>query len=692
MTIKEVLEGTVGSGYKTSGTVVAVNAQSFLVKDETGMILSYLGADYKKDLAVGDVVNVEGKTSNYKGSVQFNKPQYEKTNATATVTHPEPTLLDLEKFNALDTDKPVTSYVSIVGELEIADKYINIIVPGATLLGSVAYPVEDYQAFDGKFVKVTGYFLYTTGSDVKYANIMTISVEEVSDEEVVALIKEELDSYEKFECCSDIELITTWSGATLTWVSSNPEAFSNEGKYLAPQQNTEVKLTATITKGEKSATAEISIVVLAPETIGSILASAELDSETHIVKATVVATNARGFLVKDDTGYLLVYKGNAYPKDLTIGQTVLIAGLITEYGGAKQFGQDAVYNVLSEGTFTQPEPRELDQTAFEALGNDIKVEYVKLTGMLEVMGTYYNIAIGSSELKGSIAYPVEDLTALNGKKITVIGYFVYIGQSNKYPYFVAISIEETPLTDQESVDFAEAEVLKMNGKSYKKDLVLPLESNRCTITWVSSNTEVIANDGKFTMPASDTEVTLTATITKGEVTKVVEIKVTAKYVDPNAVLPIMLDLGKHDDFATWSNTYTAHELVFDDVKVEFTRVDKQTGTVTDAPVMACNASNPTVYATVTGNLEGMKYARVITKEWNAGATAKYGDIHLEYSTDGETWVTCSDVFTEPGTMLSTEMSDVKVFRVSYSIKEGSSGNAQLPLVSIEFAASAFPNE
>ena len=541
-------------------------------------------------------------------------------------------------------------------------------------------------------MEVTGYYLYTTGSEQKYVNIMATSVKEVSDEEVVALIKAEIESYDKFDCCSDIELIANWSGATLTWVSSNPEVFSNEGKYLAPQQNTEVKLTATITKGQKSATAEMNIVVLAPETIGSILASAELDNETHIVKGIVVATNARGFLVKDDTGYLLVYKGNAYPKDLAIGQTVLIVGLITEYGGAKQFGQDAVYSVLSEGTFTQPEPRELDQAAFEALGNEIKIEYVKLSGILEVTGTYYNIAVGTSELKGSIAYPVENLAALNGKKITVIGYFVYIGQSNKYPYFVATSVEETPLTDQESVDFALAEVLKMNGKSFKKDLVLPLESNGCTIAWVSSNTEVIASDGKFTMPASDTEVTLTATITKGEVTKVSEIKVIAKYVDPNAVLPIVLDLGKHDDFATWSNTYMAHELVFDDVKVEFTRVDRQTGTVTDAPVMACNASNSTVYAIVTGNLEGMKYARVITKEWNAGATAKYGDIHLEYSTDGETWITCSDVFTEPGTMLSTEMTNIKAFRVSYSMKEGSSGNAQLPLVSIEFAGTAFPNE
>ena len=695
VTIKEVLEGTVGAGYKTSGTVVAVNAQSFLVQDDSGIILAFLGTDYKKDLAVGDVVNVEGKTANYKGSVQFSKPLYEKTGETKIVTYPEPIVLDVEKFEALNTDKPVTTYVELLAELLIDDKYVNLYMGDAEVTGSVAYPAEDLSGFNGKLVVVTGYYTYATGSDEVFISIIATNLREATDAEVVNYIKEDYDSTALFDVVSSIGLPEEAYGATITWVSSNEAVLTSAGDYLVPSVDTIVKFTATITKGEATATSEISFNVKAPETIASILSMEELDEDEHLVKGVVVATYAQGFLIKDETGYILVYKGNGYEKDLEVGKVVLVDGYVVEYGEARQFSQDAIYKVLGDETFTQPEPRALDEESFTALAENVQVEYVKFSGMLSFSsGRFYNIAVGESTITGSIATPVENYQALSGKKIDVVGYFAYVVTSGerKYAYFITTSVEESPLTSEEYVALAETEVLKMNGKSYKKDLTLPLESNKCTISWVSSNTAIIANDGKFTMPETNTEVKLTATIVHGEVTKTVEVTVTALYVDPNAVLPIMLDLGSHDDFATWSNTYTAHELVFDDVKVEFTRADKQTGTVTDAPVLACNSSNPTVYAIVTGNLEGMKYARVITKEWNAGATAKYGDIHLEYTTDGTTWVSCSDVYTEPGTMVSTEMSDIKAFRLSYSMKEGSSGNAQLPLVSIEFAATAFPNE
>ena len=211
------------------------------------------------------------------------------------------------------------------------------------------------------------------------------------------------------------------------------------------------------------------------------------------------------------------------------------------------------------------------------------------------------------------------------------------------------------------------------------------------ISWASSNTEVIANDGKFTMPAVDTEVTLTATITKGEITKVVTIKVTAKYVDPNAATPIKFDFGTNEEFLAWTNSYIEHELVYEDVTVKFGRANRQTSNVTDAPVLAGNASSaPTVYMTLTGNLSKVKYARVVTKEWNSGATAKYVDIHLEYTTDGETWTTCSNVATAPGTIESTEMSNVLAIRLSFTV--GGSGNTQLPIVSVEISPSQLPVE
>ena len=62
------------------------------------------------------------------------------------------------------------------------------------------------------------------------------------------------------------------------------------------------------------------------------------------------------------------------------------------------------------------------------------------------------------------------------------------------------------------------------------DITLPTEGfNSSTITWSSSNTDIIANDGKVTRPAageSDAEVTLTAAVKNGNVTLTKDFKVT----------------------------------------------------------------------------------------------------------------------------------------------------------------------
>ncbi|MBQ4634746.1 MAG: hypothetical protein IJB71_05310, partial [Bacilli bacterium] len=52
--VEAVLNGNVGDTYKVQGTVAAVNAQSFILSDETGMILVYKGKTWTCDVAKGD--------------------------------------------------------------------------------------------------------------------------------------------------------------------------------------------------------------------------------------------------------------------------------------------------------------------------------------------------------------------------------------------------------------------------------------------------------------------------------------------------------------------------------------------------------------------------------------------------------------------------------------------------------------
>ena len=659
-TIAEIIAGTVGNLYKTTATVVAVNAQSFLLQDDSGYLLSYLGTEYAKDLEVGDVVTAEGKTSTYQGAVQFNRPTYTKTGEKKTVTYPTPTVLTAEGFDALNTTTPTVQYVEVVGETFVSGKYVNFTVSGAAVQGSIAYPVEELDTYDNKLLKITGFYLYAAGSDVKYIYIMATNVAEVSDAETVAYLKAEYDATAKFDVVGNLMLLDNAYGCTLAWQSSNTNIIANDGTLVPPATDTDVTLTVTITKGEASATASIVLNAKAPETIASILALETLDTENHFVCGNVVALYKEGFLIKDATGYILVYRGANFENVLAIGDKVTVTGTVVEYGGARQFGADSLYGYLGNETITQPEPRVLDKAAFEALATDIKVEYVKLRAKVVLSGKYVNLTIADSTLTGSLASPIASVAEFNGKEADITGYFVYF-VSDKYLYFVATLVEEPAYTDEEYVAFAEAALLKMNGKSYKKDLELPLESNKCTVAWVSQNPDVIANDGKFTMPSADTEVTFVATITKGEETKRVEIKVTAKYVDPNAKLQGRYDFTTNEEFLTWGESYVEHLLDFDELTVHFEKADKQRSgnTIDNMPV---TKGFPITITAKDGTFNQIK---VGFKQWGS----KEKTATISYSTDGETFVETTISVTVDNGEADIELQGVegaKVVRITFS--------------------------
>ena len=626
-TISEVLAGTVGATYKTTGTVVAVNAQSFLVQDASGIILAYIGSDYEKDLEVGDVVNLEGKTSTYQGSVQFNKPAYEKTGTKNEVTYPTPTKLTAETYEALNTTTPTTQYVEVTGYVTISTKYVNFEVMGAKTMGSIAYPVDDMTAYDEKLVKITGYYTYASGSDTKYINIIATKLEDADDSSILAFIKNDIDSMEKIEVVASLDLATEAMGATITWASSNPDVIKNNGELVPPTANIDVTLTATIKLNDKTETASFVVTVKAPETIESIRALTDIDQTIyHYAAGVVVANHKEGFLIKDSTGLILVYRG-ADTEIPAVGTKVTVYGTLSVYGGVTQFNKGTLYGVLGKEEVTYPEATVLDKDTYEALVDSTTISYYKLRAKLSISGKYHNLLVNGSTIQGSLASPSGDLTALDGKYVDVEGYFIYTtGSTTKYIYFIGVSVEEAILSDAEYIAMAEEDILKMNGKVVKKDMELPLESNRCTVTWVSSNPAIIANDGKFVMPEADTEVTLTATITKGEETKSVEIKVTAKYTDPTAVVATTYNFGENSDYLTWSNSYSEHTLTYDEITVKFEKANKQTSgnAIDDVPVTKGN------YVLISSKEGSFGSVTLTFKQWGTKAQGA----KISVSTDG----------------------------------------------------------
>lgn len=107
-----------------------------------------------------------------------------------------------------------------------------------------------------------------------------------------------------------------------------------------------------------------------------------------------------------------------------------------------------------------------------------------------------------------------------------------------------VDVTRIEITDEQSVmeDTTSLDIKYATGDSstsVTKNLTLPAKGEYgSVITWASSDKDVVAADGKVTIPAFDTVVTLTATITKGTVEDTKVFTVTVKG-DPEPILGVI---------------------------------------------------------------------------------------------------------------------------------------------------------
>ena len=222
-----------------------------------------------------------------------------------------------------------------------------------------------------------------------------------------------------------------------------------EEKYLAEAATTEspAKYYKSCVCGEKGTETFESgeAVVVTVSKIADVVAA---ENGNYTVKGTVVALYAQGFLVKDETGLILVYKGGSWVADVVAGDVVTVAGDTTEYGKAKQFGTAATYEKDGTAAVELGEAKELTVEELNAYKEAEKLTplYASFEGVLTVSGKYYNVALEGAEVTGSISYPVEAdaLKALDGKNVKFTGFVIgFTGE--KYVNMMVTAFEEKAL-------------------------------------------------------------------------------------------------------------------------------------------------------------------------------------------------------------------------------------------------------
>ncbi|MBQ8415464.1 MAG: endonuclease [Clostridia bacterium] len=178
--------------------------------------------------------------------------------------------------------------------------------------------------------------------------------------------------------------------------------------------------------------------------IATIIASS---MNEYTAEGIVVARNAQSYLLKDETGIMMVYVKSM--PEVEIGDKVRVTGSTTEYGGAVQFSQGAMHEVLGSEQVRYPVPTKLTGADCDEYLSGVSIDYVTVTGMLSTSGsgtkTYYNLAIGGADITGSITYPEStgQLSSLIGKEVQVSGYVTGVtGSSAKYLNLMMTDIRE----------------------------------------------------------------------------------------------------------------------------------------------------------------------------------------------------------------------------------------------------------
>lgn len=360
-TIAEVIAGSVGATYTTQGQVVAINGRSFLIQDNSGKILVYLGWKDNKPVVdysatIGQTVKVTGKTTTYSKLVQFSETDLviEKV-SDGSFTQPTPEKFDGAAFDAYAAATPVIKYIEYSGTLTIDGYYYNIAVEGTDLQGSLAYPADGFvdASLNGQVVIVKGYTLGMTNQS-KMLSTIAVSVEKDGDAPAEPKITKLDPTSLSFAATDNAKTVTVTAAnaddCTIEAATDKSEQFTTSVNGMVvtvtPKENmTEQAITATLTIKLMKAGAAVDTKTVAISQAGKIVGSGyvRVTSITSGKKYLIVAENGDKYAVLPASAGLNARK-------LFDGIAITVANGKIEANAANN--AHAVTIVASDGAYT----------------------------------------------------------------------------------------------------------------------------------------------------------------------------------------------------------------------------------------------------------------------------------------------------------------------------------------------------
>ena len=178
----------------------------------------------------------------------------------------------------------------------------------------------------------------------------------------------------------------------------------------------------------------------------------------------VVGISEKSFVLSDETGYILVYRGeNATEAGAAIGDQVTLKGKVGKYGEMVQIVEPITITKTATGQDVEYPDTPTVINADNISTFDItEVSYIQMTGIYassvdskDPNTIHHNITIPGTSVEGSIAYPVADLglDEMEGHEITVTGFFAG-GNNENYRNILAVDVEDNgePQVENTTID------------------------------------------------------------------------------------------------------------------------------------------------------------------------------------------------------------------------------------------------
>jgi uncharacterized repeat protein (TIGR02543 family) len=282
----------------------------------------------------------------------------------------------------------------------------------------------------------------------------------------------------------------------------------------------------------------------------------------------VTGIDGKNLFVQDATAAIYIYNVAALPEGLAIGDEVRIAGNRAVFNGLEQISGATVTIESSDNDL----PALLEVTDLTSLTAADQAKRVEIEGLTVKSQSGSNLVLtdGTNDIlvyaaSGSAIYNhIQD--AIAGQ--TVIVHEAYIG------WYSGLQLTILEVADLEFVELSDElkaaaakEALALPAVATIEGLTLPEAGLHGTaITWESSHEEIIDIDGTVVLPVETTVVTLTATITLGEVTLTKEFEVTVYHegaVIPVTVEAVFTDHGTNVPAGDITSMFGLDENIFD---------------------------------------------------------------------------------------------------------------------------------